>query len=284
MKILRPLSLYPLFPDTRPRRNFIRENVQLIRARSVSMTRLPSVQSSTASRSGPPKRLNPVKTLRTSESCNFCQHSAKSTDSASQTIDVNDEYFLKDAIIRFPRTSAKDQMRGACEMSPTNEHSTQTDAVHPQPNELEGLNTNIAELTLSRPEIPATALTEQHPKTTSHLDTNKKTGNKLEPHHKVGEVPKYLIQRKKDIAHAQAMIDNDTPIGHYLLTEEERLEAVHLAQSRYNFLIQQLNAIPITSQTFRTRTKKIEIEKELQGIENTLKIFSRNKVFVNLGE
>lgn len=100
--------------------------------------------------------------------------------------------------------------------------------------------------------------------------------------HKPGEIPKYLIQRKKDLAHVEGIVDG--PPGHYLLTDEERLEALHLAQGRYDNLVQQLNALSITSQTFRIRSKKIELERELQDLENTLKIFSRNKVYVNLGE
>lgn len=232
------------------------------------MTRLPSIPS----RNGAPKRLNPVKTIRTSESCNFCQHSAKSTNSSSQTIDVTDEYFLKDAIIRFPRTYAKGEGQRE-EESALNEHSTQTEPV--QPIDMDVLSSNLIDLTLERPKTTTTVNLD--PKT-------KRLANKLEPQHRIGEVPKYLVQRKKDIAHAQAMSSTDAPTGHYLLTEEERLEALHLAQTRYDYLIQELNAIPITSQTFRTRTKKIELEKELQALENTLKIFSRNKVFVNLEE
>lgn len=226
--------------------------------------------------------MNPMKTLRTSESCNFChQHSAKSTDSSSQTIDVNDEYFLKDAIIRFPRPSAR--RRGHDEIEELiNDHGTQTDI------DLEStqLSNKLLDLTVSRPAHSA-MVPHTHPipeeELKRKLTGNSNGNNKLEPKHRMGEVPKYLIQRKKDLAHAQSMA-NEAPLGHYLLTEEERQEALTLAQSRYDQLINQLNALSITSQTMRTRTIKIDIEKELQSLENTLKIFSRNRVFVNFGE
>lgn len=245
------------------------------------MSRLPSTKSLPPARAQPPKRMNPMKSLRTSESCNFChQHSAKSTDSSSQTIDVNDEYFLKDAIIRFPRASAR--RRGHEEVDELiNDHGTQTDILQPIDLDSSQLSNKMLDLTISRPAhsaiLPETVAEDQETK-------RKMTStNKLEPKHRIGEVPKYLIQRKKDLAHAQSMA-NEAPAGHYLLTEEERQEALNLAQTRYDQLISQLNALSITSQTMRTRTIKIDIERELQSLENTLKIFSRNRVFVNFGE
>lgn len=250
------------------------------------MSRLPSAAQSLPARGYPPKRMNPLKTLRTSEShCNMCQHTGKSTNSSSQTMDLNDEYFLKDAIIRFPRDSAKDRGKkgagggGSVKLEePYNEHATQTDS---QPADLDAggahhLSSKLIDLTLGHDEKETIPLL-------AHETGMRDEGRRSRQPHRMGEVPKYLIQRKKDLAHAQTMV-NEAPAGHYLLSEEERLEALQLAQARYDQLIGQLNGLSITSQTFRTRNKKIDIEKELQSLDNTLKIFSRNKVFVNLGE
>lgn len=240
------------------------------------MSRLPSSKSLPPTRNYAPKRMNPVKGLRPSESCNFCQHSAKST--GSQTIDVNDEYFLKDAIIRFPRPTTREKASSLKSTHPLNEHSTQTDSVHPI-----DLETKMIDLTLRHNHREAVSPQEDVDVDETLVGENRRVKRESTRQHRIGEVPKYLVQRKKELAHAQTMV-NEAPVGHYLLTEEERLEALQLAQARYDQLIQQLNALSITSQTFRTRTKKIDIEKELQSLENTLKIFSRNKVFVNLGE
>lgn len=185
-------------------------------------------------------------------------------------MDLNDEYFLKDAIIRFPRLSAKEQVTLKLE-EPLNEHGTQTDAVQAIDLDAAQLSAQMIDLTLDRRSVRIPTGEEE------------KRIRKDQKPHRIGEIPKYLIQRKKELAHAQTMV-NEAPTGHYLLTEEERLEALHLAKDRYDQLINQLNALSITSQTFRTRNKKIELEKELQSLDNTLKIFSRSKVFVNLTE
>lgn len=238
------------------------------------MSRLNSAAHSMPLRGPAPKRTMSTKPLRTSESiCNLCQHTGKSTDSSCQTMDLNDEYFLKDAIIRFPRLSAKERVTMKLE-EPLNEHGTQTDSVQAIDLDAAQLSAQMIDLTLDRRSVMMP--------TGTYVEEEKRIRKDQKPH-RIGEIPKYLIQRKKELAHAQAMA-NEAPTGHYLLAEEERLEALHLAKDRYDQLINQLNALSITSQTFRTRNKKIEIEKELQSLDNTLKIFSRSKVFVNLTE
>lgn len=187
-------------------------------------------------------------------------------------MDLNDEYFLKDAIIRFPRQSPKERAQVKLDEH-LNEHSTQTEVFQGDNVDFTGTGNGMVLPT------PATI----SPKTTIPRDVDKKSEISSGKTHKIGEIPKYLIQRKKELAHAQTMV-NEAPVGHYLLTEEERQEALNIAQARYDHLINQLNALSITSQTMKTKTKKIDIERELQSLDNTLKIFSRNKVFVNLGE
>lgn len=250
------------------------------------MSRLPSAAQSLPPRGGyAPKRTNPLKSLRSSESvCNLCQHTAKSTNSSSQTMDQDDEYFLKDAIIRFPRQSAKDRVTVKME-EPFNEHATQTDSVQAIDLSAGQLPSQMIDLTLGHRGggdlIPTNLSRMEELQKRKHQEAEQEEAKNRQ--HRIGEVPKYLIQRKKELAHAQTNA-TEAPVGHYLLSEEDRLEALHLAKARYDHLIAQLNGLSITSQTFRTRNKKIEIEKELQSLDNTLKIFSRNKVFVNLGE
>lgn len=40
----------------------------------------------------------------------------------------------------------------------------------------------------------------------------------------------------------------------------------------------------MTSETFKTRNRKMEIEKELTKLEDSIRIFSRAKVYVKLTE
>lgn len=50
----------------------------------------------------------------------------------------------------------------------------------------------------------------------------------------------------------------------------------------YQDLINDLNRLPMTSQTLRVRNRQIEIEKELRQLDDTLQIFSRSKVYVRI--
>lgn len=50
--------------------------------------------------------------------------------------------------------------------------------------------------------------------------------------------------------------------------------------SEYQDLIDELNHMPLTSETLRIRNRKIEIEKELRHLDHTIQIFSRSRVYV----
>jgi hypothetical protein len=47
-------------------------------------------------------------------------------------------------------------------------------------------------------------------------------------------------------------------------------------------LVDELNKMPMTAQTFKLRNRKMEIEKELDKLENSIRIFSRKKVYVKI--
>lgn len=57
-----------------------------------------------------------------------------------------------------------------------------------------------------------------------------------------------------------------------------------LIQTGFDALIRELNKMPMTSETLRIRNRKIEIEKELTKLEDSIRIFSRTKVYVKLTE
>lgn len=46
--------------------------------------------------------------------------------------------------------------------------------------------------------------------------------------------------------------------------------------------VDELNRLPMTSETLRVRNRKIEIEKELRSLELNIRVFSRPKVYVKL--
>jgi hypothetical protein len=53
--------------------------------------------------------------------------------------------------------------------------------------------------------------------------------------------------------------------------------------SGYTDLVQELNMIPVRMDTLRIRNRKMELEKQLNTIEEGIKVFSRPKVFVKIG-
>ena len=47
-------------------------------------------------------------------------------------------------------------------------------------------------------------------------------------------------------------------------------------------MVQQLNMLPVSMDTLKVRNRKIELEKELNKLEEGIKVFSRPKVFVKI--
>lgn len=102
-----------------------------------------------------------------------------------------------------------------------------------------------------------------------------------------GEMPKYLVDRrrqweKEDETRRSNEPDPDMPPGHRLMPDDERRETLNRIQQKQRELLSELSAMPIRNDTVRIRTKRQELEQKLAKIEEALKIFSRQKVFVKL--
>ncbi|XP_053596506.1 uncharacterized protein LOC103570920 isoform X1 [Microplitis demolitor] len=105
------------------------------------------------------------------------------------------------------------------------------------------------------------------------------------PNYRKGVVPKYILERKEEQQQKieQAKLDaanSDCPPGHIPLPDNERKETLRLLKKNYQELVNELNKMPIRSDTLRCQMKKMEIEKQLTKLEEGIKIFSRPKVFV----
>ncbi|KAH8371715.1 hypothetical protein KR093_008629 [Drosophila rubida] len=126
--------------------------------------------------------------------------------------------------------------------------------------------------------------------------------------HKLGSrddlrLPRYLEKEKRDKAEARERHearDPDCPRGHVLLSETDRLNALAKAKQRklslishaigtsfnsiifvgFELLIKELNHMPMTAQTLRVRSRKAEIDKELTLVEDDIRIYSKEKVYV----
>lgn len=120
-----------------------------------------------------------------------------------------------------------------------------------------------------------------------------------------GEIPRYLREIKEkseEMRRLEADIDVNCPPGHVGLSDSERLEALefaHLskvtpyflslhipkyifARAEFTDLVNELNKMPMTSQTLKTKLRKMEIDRELDRLEESIRIFSRPKVYVKL--
>jgi len=67
-----------------------------------------------------------------------------------------------------------------------------------------------------------------------------------------------------------------------LLSENERLETLNNLITTRKDLINLLEKMPISMRTVAIQTKKAEMEKKLNEIEDGIKTFSRKQVFVKI--
>ncbi|XP_059057752.1 uncharacterized protein LOC131851287 [Achroia grisella] len=104
-----------------------------------------------------------------------------------------------------------------------------------------------------------------------------------------GVVPKYIRERKDQITkelEASKVEDDHTlcPPGHVTLPDTERKETLRMLRNSFAELVSELNKMPVKTDTLRMRNRKMELEKQLAKLEEGIKVFSRPKVFVKIGE
>jgi len=107
--------------------------------------------------------------------------------------------------------------------------------------------------------------------------------------HKTGSVPKYLKTRQAEWRDAEAAAlaaipDPDCPPGHRLLPQEERLSRLEMRKERHKELLEEVNRLPVSSDTRRVRLRRAELEAELAQLEGDITVYNRHKVFVKAGE
>ncbi|KAJ2945363.1 hypothetical protein O0L34_g163 [Tuta absoluta] len=105
-----------------------------------------------------------------------------------------------------------------------------------------------------------------------------------------GVLPKYLRERKdqgiKEAEGVKAADDGSAvcPPGHVTLPDTERKETLRMLRNSFAELVSELNKMPVRTDTLRMRNRKMELEKQLAKLEEGIKVFSRPKVFVKIGE
>ncbi|XP_053962337.1 uncharacterized protein LOC128865935 isoform X1 [Anastrepha ludens] len=120
----------------------------------------------------------------------------------------------------------------------------------------------------------------------SNTDLTKKRSNGSI--HKLGSrdnlsLPRYLEREKREKEEQlqrQSERDPNCPPGHYPLPDKERQAALQSAETRFKALVNELNHMPMTTETLRMRVRKAEIEKELKLLETDIRVFSKTKVYM----
>ncbi|CAD1477983.1 unnamed protein product, partial [Heterotrigona itama] len=114
-------------------------------------------------------------------------------------------------------------------------------------------------------------------------NTNNNNNNNIPTNYRMGVVPKYIKNRKeiqeKMQKAKQEELDPHCPNGHVPLPDNERKETLQMLKKNYQDYVNELNMMPIKVDTLRAQRRKIEIEKQLNKLEEGIKVFSRPKVY-----
>ncbi|KAK1194810.1 ENKD1 protein, partial [Pygoscelis papua] len=102
-----------------------------------------------------------------------------------------------------------------------------------------------------------------------------------------GHVPQYLLERKElwrrqMEERLRNLPDPDTPPGHTMMSEGQRLETLSNLKQSQEQLIKDLVMLPVRADTLSMQKRRVELERKLSQIEEAIKIFSRPKVFIKL--
>ncbi|NWH24336.1 ENKD1 protein, partial [Grus americana] len=102
-----------------------------------------------------------------------------------------------------------------------------------------------------------------------------------------GHVPQYLLERKElwrrqTEERLRNLPDPDTPPGHTMMPEGQRLETLGDLKQSQDQLIKDLVMLPVRADTLSMQKRRVELERKLSQIEEAIKIFSRPKVFIKL--
>ncbi|KAL3671610.1 hypothetical protein V7S43_003524 [Phytophthora oleae] len=100
-----------------------------------------------------------------------------------------------------------------------------------------------------------------------------------------GRIPQYLLKRKEQWAREEEerrknAPDPDCPLGMTLLDEDERIRTLDVLQKSLTEAQLRMNTLPLRIETLNQIRRKNELETKLQEIEDAIKVFDREKVYV----
>ncbi|MFT7805051.1 enkurin domain-containing protein 1-like [Arapaima gigas] len=102
-----------------------------------------------------------------------------------------------------------------------------------------------------------------------------------------GLVPQYLEKRKEQWQREEEerrrnLPDPSVPAGHTLVPEKERQEMLQSLKNTQQSLVKELLALPVRVDTLSIQSRRAELDRRLSELDEAIKIFSRDKVFVKI--
>ncbi|XP_029999161.1 enkurin domain-containing protein 1 isoform X2 [Sphaeramia orbicularis] len=102
-----------------------------------------------------------------------------------------------------------------------------------------------------------------------------------------GQVPQYLEARKEqwrkeEEERRKKAPDPSLPAGHTLMPDTKRLETLQSLKDTHRTLVTELLSLPLKADNLSVRSRRTHLDCRLSEIEEAIKIFSRDKVYVKI--
>ncbi|KAM9858764.1 enkurin domain-containing protein 1 [Aulostomus maculatus] len=102
-----------------------------------------------------------------------------------------------------------------------------------------------------------------------------------------GQVPPYLEERKKQWLKEKEekrrnAPDPTSPAGHTLMPDSERQETLQSLKETHRSLVTELLSLPLKADNLSVRSRRAHLDSRLSEIEEAIKIFSRDKVYIKI--
>ncbi|XP_062854925.1 enkurin domain-containing protein 1 [Trichomycterus rosablanca] len=109
--------------------------------------------------------------------------------------------------------------------------------------------------------------------------------NKQPPSAIKGQVPQYLEDRKdqwrKEANERKKNTpDPSIPAGHTQMSDKERQETLQSLKETHRSLVSEMLSLPMRTDTLSVRSRRAELDRRLSEVEEAIKIFSREKVYI----
>ncbi|KAG7263921.1 hypothetical protein CRUP_029261 [Coryphaenoides rupestris] len=100
-----------------------------------------------------------------------------------------------------------------------------------------------------------------------------------------GQVPQYLEERKeqwrkeKEERRKNAP-DPTIPAGHTMMSEKDRRDTLQSLKQSHQALVKELLSLPVRADTLSMCSRRTQLDRRLSEMEEAIKIFSRDKVYI----